>query len=66
MCSRWAGLEVEEVETAAPPFTGVRLGKILSAQKHPDADRLQVCEVSIGPGTTPFRLSAAHQTPGQG
>ncbi len=51
-----AGLEVEEVETAAPPFTGVRLGKILSAQKHPDADRLQVCEVSIGTGTTPLQI----------
>ncbi|HSG19364.1 MAG TPA: phenylalanine--tRNA ligase subunit beta, partial [Burkholderiaceae bacterium] len=51
-----AGLEVEEVETAAPPFIGVRLGKILSAQKHPDADRLQVCEVSIGSGSTPLQI----------
>ena len=43
-----AGLEVEEIERGAPPFTGVVLGHILSAQKHPDADRLRVCEVSIG------------------
>ena len=36
------GLEVEDLESAAPPFTGVVLARIESAEKHPDADRLRV------------------------
>ena len=43
-----AGLEVEEMEAAAPPFTGVRVAQILEVNKHPDADRLTVCQVDIG------------------
>ncbi|GAA6140792.1 phenylalanine--tRNA ligase subunit beta [Hydrogenophaga sp. 5NK40-0174] len=43
-----AGLEVEELEPAAPPFTGVVVGQILKAEQHPDADRLRVCAVDVG------------------
>ncbi|MCP5276898.1 MAG: phenylalanine--tRNA ligase subunit beta [Thiobacillus sp.] len=43
-----AGLEVEALEPAAPSFTQVVVGEILSAGKHPDADRLQVCQVDVG------------------
>lgn len=43
-----AGLEVEELEAVAPEFTNVVIAEILSAEKHPDADRLQVCTVNIG------------------
>jgi phenylalanyl-tRNA synthetase beta chain len=43
-----AGLEVEELEPVAPEFSGVVVAKILSAEKHPDADRLQVCLVDVG------------------
>jgi len=32
----------------AAAFTKVVVGKILSASKHPDADRLQVCKVDVG------------------
>ncbi len=46
-----AGFEVEDVEQAAPPFTGVVVGAITSVAPHPDADRLRVCEVDVG-GTT--------------
>jgi phenylalanyl-tRNA synthetase beta chain len=45
-----AGLEVEGVEPAAPPFTGVIVAEILEASKHPQADKLQVCRVSTGSG----------------
>jgi phenylalanyl-tRNA synthetase beta chain len=42
------GLEVEELEPVAAVFTKVVVGEILSAEKHPDADRLQVCRVNVG------------------
>ncbi|MFX8817153.1 hypothetical protein ABTM85_20065, partial [Acinetobacter baumannii] len=43
-----SGLEIEELEKAAPEFTGVVVAKIIAIQKHPDADRLNVCQVDIG------------------
>jgi phenylalanyl-tRNA synthetase beta chain len=43
-----AGLEVEEMIPVAVPFNQVVVGQILSAEKHPDADRLQVCKVDVG------------------
>ncbi|MEW5893042.1 MAG: phenylalanine--tRNA ligase subunit beta [Pseudomonadota bacterium] len=45
-----AGLEVEAVEPAAPPFSKVVVAEILSAERHPNADRLQVCKVRVGEG----------------
>ncbi len=45
-----AGLEVEEAVSAAPPFTGVVVGEIKACEQHPNADRLRVCQVDIGPG----------------
>ncbi|MGG4603954.1 phenylalanine--tRNA ligase subunit beta [Paenalcaligenes sp. Me131] len=45
-----AGLEVEDVFTAAPAFTGVVVGHIVNVAPHPDADRLRVCKVDDGSG----------------
>ena len=45
-----AGLEIESIEPAAPAFSGVVVAEILSAEKHPQADKLKVCRVSAGPG----------------
>jgi phenylalanyl-tRNA synthetase beta chain len=45
-----AGLELEALEPAAPPFSGVVVAEILSAQQHPQADKLRVCRVSTGQG----------------
>ncbi len=45
-----AGLEVEELGPFAPAFTGVVVGHILSAEQHPNADRLRVCQVDVGQG----------------
>jgi phenylalanyl-tRNA synthetase beta chain len=45
-----AGLEVEEEESVAPPFTQVIVAQVLEVNKHPDADRLNVCRVDIGNG----------------
>jgi len=45
-----AGLELDAIDGAAPPFSGVRVGQVLSVVPHPDADRLRVCRVDAGEG----------------
>ncbi|NMM80974.1 phenylalanine--tRNA ligase subunit beta [Acidovorax sp. SRB_14] len=42
------GLEVEELQPVAPPFTRIVVGEIKEAQQHPNADRLRVCQVDVG------------------
>ena len=46
-----AGLEVEDLQPVAPPFTGIVVGEIKEAVQHPDADRLRVCQVDVGQGS---------------
>ena len=41
-----AGLEVESVMPVAAPFTGVIVGEVLESKRHPNADKLSVCEVT--------------------
>ena len=43
-----AGLEVEELQAVAPPFSGVVVGEIKAVAQHPNADRLRVCKVDVG------------------
>src|SRR5690606_833779 len=44
------GLEVEDVAELGQDLDGVVVARILSAEKHPQADRLQVCRVAAGQG----------------
>ena len=44
------GLEVEGVERQGEGLDGVVVARILSCEKHPQADRLQVCQVDAGQG----------------
>jgi phenylalanyl-tRNA synthetase beta chain len=46
-----AGLEVDAVDPVAGEFDGVVVAEILSAEPHPDADKLRVCQVSAGADT---------------
>src|SRR5450830_248499 len=46
-----SGLEVEDVDPVAPPFSHVVVGLVLEMEKHPNADRLNVCQVDVGTGT---------------
>jgi len=46
-----SGLEVEEVEAVAPPFSNVVVAEVKEVAKHPNADRLNVCQVDVGSGT---------------
>ncbi|HEX7388415.1 MAG TPA: phenylalanine--tRNA ligase subunit beta [Castellaniella sp.] len=45
-----AGLEVEEADPYAPPFSGVVVARIEAVESHPDADKLHVCRVNDGSG----------------
>ena len=45
-----AGLEVEELKPVAPSFTKIVVGKIIETVKHPNADKLRVCQVDVGQG----------------
>ncbi|WP_149194148.1 phenylalanine--tRNA ligase subunit beta [Luteimonas suaedae] len=44
------GLEVEELTPLGEQLDGVVVARIVSAEKHPQADRLQVCGVDAGTG----------------
>ncbi|GAB4382485.1 MAG: phenylalanine--tRNA ligase subunit beta [Elainellaceae cyanobacterium] len=43
-----AGFEVEEIEDRRTWADGVVIGKVVSRQPHPNADKLSVCQVDIG------------------
>lgn len=43
-----AGLEVDSVTSAASQFSGVVVGRVVSVEQHPDADKLSVCRVTDG------------------
>ncbi|MBV8804835.1 MAG: phenylalanine--tRNA ligase subunit beta, partial [Sinobacteraceae bacterium] len=45
-----AGFELDALEPAAPAFSGVMVAEILAAERHSQADKLQVCRVSVGSG----------------
>ena len=44
-----AGLEVDGVEPVAGEFTGVLIGEVVECGPHPDADKLQVTKINLGP-----------------
>lgn len=46
-----AGLEVDGIEPAAAEFSGVVVAEVISADQHPNADKLRLCEVSTGSET---------------
>lgn len=46
------GLEVEEVSSPAEALAPFRVAKVLTAEKHPQADKLQVLSVDAGTGET--------------
>jgi len=47
-----SGMEVEDARPAAPPFTKVVVAEVLAVERHPNADRLSVCQVDAGTGET--------------
>ncbi|TYT27237.1 phenylalanine--tRNA ligase subunit beta [Luteimonas viscosa] len=49
------GLEVEEVTALGEALDGVVVARIVSTERHPQADRLQVCQVDAG-GAQPLQI----------
>ncbi len=60
-----AGLEVDSIKEIKPAFSGVVVGKIISLVKHPDADKLSICEVSTGSEMLPIVCGAPNTAVGQ-
>ena len=50
-----AGFEVEDIEDRRTWADGVVVGKVLTREQHPNADRLSVCTVEIG-GESPSQI----------
>ncbi len=60
------GTEVERVGTIGPPSAdGFVVGKVLSAEPHPNADRLRVCTVDTGDGERTIVCGAPNVAAGQ-
>ena len=55
-----AGLEVEGMETAGSDLQGVIIGEVLSLERHPDADKLNLCQVSDGSETVAVICGASN------
>src|SRR5690606_27706898 len=51
------GLEVEDVTVLGEGLEGVVVARIVSAEPHPQADRLQVCRVDAGTGELPIKAA---------
>lgn len=66
MCDQltMAGLEVDSVAPAAGSFTEVVVARVESMEKHPDADKLNVCQVTDGVETRQIVCGAANVKPG--
>lgn len=60
-----AGLEVEEVTSVAPAFTGVVVAEVLTCRDHENSDHLHVCEVNAGTGETLQRQTVCGQAAAQ-
>ncbi len=45
------GLEVDTVDDPAAELSAFRVAHVISAEQHPDADRLRVCQVDTGEET---------------
>ncbi|GJD48171.1 Phenylalanine--tRNA ligase beta subunit [Methylobacterium crusticola] len=50
------GLEVERVEDKAAALASYRIAAVLTAEQHPNADRLRVCTVDTGEGGPPVQV----------
>ena len=59
------GLKVEEIKKSGASFSGVCVGQILKIDKHPNADKLALVDVSDGKGTLRVVCGAKNIAVGQ-
>src|SRR5260370_6774781 len=50
------GLEVEHIEDKAKQLSPFSIARVISAEQHPNADRLRVCMVDTGDGGAPVQV----------
>src|SRR5260221_1161014 len=50
------GLEVEHIEDKAKALAPFTIARVISAEQHPNADRLRVCMVDTGDGGAPVQV----------
>ncbi|MDA9423165.1 MULTISPECIES: phenylalanine--tRNA ligase subunit beta [Bradyrhizobium] len=50
------GLEVENIEDKAKALKPFTIAKVITAEQHPNADRLRVCMVNTGDGGAPVQV----------
>ena len=50
------GLEVENIEDKARQLAPFSIARVISAEQHPNADRLRVCMVDTGDGAAPVQV----------
>jgi phenylalanyl-tRNA synthetase beta chain len=50
------GLEVESIEDKAKALAPFTIARVISAEQHPNADRLRVCMVDTGDGGAPVQV----------
>ncbi len=55
------GLEVEGIENPAERLADFKIGKVLSAAKHPDADKLHICQYGASMEKEYFELRQKYQ-----
>ena len=58
------GLEVEGIENPMARLADFTIGKVLTAEKHPDADKLKVCQVDTKDGPTQIICGAPNARAG--
>ena len=59
-----AGLEVDAVAPVAASFSGVVVAEIVSTEPHPDADKLQICQVNTDRDLVQVVCGAPNARPG--
>ena len=59
------GLKTESVSKTGAAFEGVTVGRILKIDKHPNADKLSLCDVDYGSGVTRVVCGAKNIAEGQ-
>jgi phenylalanyl-tRNA synthetase beta chain len=59
-----AGLEVESINPVAGEFSGVVVAQIISAEQHPEADKLRLCQVDVGGETVQIVCGAPNARAG--
>lgn len=59
------GLEVAHIDRPGAKYNGFVVGEVLSCEKHPNADRLTVCQVDVGKEKLQIVCGAQNVMPGQ-